>query len=471
MSQQDAPSARPGTAAGAAAGTERAGTHRPGDLLRGLSRIMRTSALYGAGHPVTAQALAEVHHLLVGLLAERPVLRLVIYEDAFFADDVLLLEESLQLHSLMLEMRVREILVAEFHPGVEPWEMGRLVEVLNLGSGAVVKAGASALLRQHEVRHIIVGSTVSAPPRAARFRYEPKDAYRAGLRAIEELNYQGSRNLTLALHKARLVIASFIDIITRDAVALMGMTALRNHDEETCHHSVNVGILSLLVGFRLGMDRTLLSALGLAALLHDIGKVRIPREVLTKPGRLTPEEQRVVRRHAVLGAHLLRNLSGPSRLALLAAFEHHANYDLSGYPAITTKRRPHLVSRIVQIADYFDAMTSARRPYRRALLPSEAIREVARGAGSTYDPFLARVFTQVMGLYPVGSLVELDTGALAVVVRPGQSALDRPDVRVVRNHRWEAVPPQIIGLEAQRERSIRRALDPVDVGLTAAEVG
>ena len=469
MSEHDASSATPAT--GAAAGVERAGTRRPGDLLRGLSRIMRTAALYGAEHPVTVQTLTEVHQLLVGLLAERSVLRLVIYEDAFFADDVLLLEESLQLHSLLLEMRVREILVTEFHNGVEPWEIRRLVEVLNLGSGVVVKTGAAPLLSQHEVRHIIVGSTVSAPPRAARFKYEPRDAYRAGLRAIEELNYQGSRNLSLALHKARLVIASFIDIVTRDRVALMGVAALRNHDEETCHHSVNVGILSLLIGFRLGMDRALLSALGLAALLHDIGKVRIPREVLTKPGRLTPDEQRVVRRHAVLGAHLLRNLSGPSRLAILAAFEHHANYDLSGYPAITTKRRPHLVSRIVQIADYFDAMTSARRPYRRALLPSEAIREIARGAGATYDPFLARVFTQVMGLYPVGSVVELDTGALAVVVRPGEADLARPGVRVVRNHRWEAIPHHLIELETQRERGIRRALDPVDVGLAAAEIG
>jgi putative nucleotidyltransferase with HDIG domain len=441
----------------------------PGDVIRGLSRIIRTSALYGADHPVTVQTLNDVHALVTLLLAEKPALRLVIHEGMFFLDDALLLEESLQLYSLLIEMRAREVLVVEFRPGVEAWEIGRLAELMNLGSGAVAKTGAPALLAQYGVRQIVVGGTVTAPGQAAPVRFDPRNAYRAALRAVGELNYQGSRDLPLALHKGRLIVASFIDIVARDQVALMGMTALRNHDEETCHHSVNVGILSLLMGFQIGLDRSLLSTLGLAALLHDIGKVRIPREVLTKPGRLTPEEQQTVRRHAVLGAHLLRNLSGQARLAILAAFEHHANYDLSGYPAITAKRVPHLLSRIVQIADYFDAMTSARRPYRRALLPSEAIREIGKGAGTLYDPVLARVFIQVMGLYPVGSVVELDTGALGVVVRPGERDVARPVVRVLRNHLWETVPPYQVVLDTQPERRVLRVLDPDDVGITEAE--
>jgi putative nucleotidyltransferase with HDIG domain len=455
-------------AAAAGAPPERAG-RGSGDVIRGLSRVIRTSALYGVEHPVTVQTLNDVHSLVTGLLVERSALRLVIHEGMFFVDDVLLLEESLQLYSLLMELRAREMLVVELRHGVEAWEIGRLAELLNTGSGAVVKTGAAALLAQHEVRQIVVGGTVTAPGHTAPVRFDPRNAYRAALRAVEELNYQGSRDLPLALHKGRLIVASFVDIVARDDVALMGMTALRNHDEETCHHSVNVGILSLLIGFHLGLDRSLLSTLGLAALLHDIGKVRIPREVLTKPGRLTPEEQQVVRRHAVLGAHLLRNLSGQARLAMLAAFEHHANYDLSGYPAITTKRVPHLVSRVVQIADYFDAMTSARRPYRRALLPSEAIREIGRGIGTLYDPVLARVFIQVMGLYPVGSVVELDTGALGVVVRPGERDVARPVVRVLKDHLWETVPPYQVALETQPARRVLRVLDPDDVGISEAD--
>jgi putative nucleotidyltransferase with HDIG domain len=453
----------------AAAGAEERPGRGPGDVIRGLSRIIRTSALYGVDHPVTVQTLGDVHELVTALLVERSALRLVLHEGMFFLDDVLLLEESLQLYSLLMEMRAREMLVVEFRHGVEAWEIGRLAELMNLGSGAVLKTGAAALLAEHGVREIVVGGTVTAPGRGAPVRFDSRNAYRAALRAVGELNYQGSRDLPLALHKGRLIVASFIDIITRDQVALMGMTALRNHDEETCHHSVNVGILSLLIGFQLGLDRSLLSTLGLAALLHDIGKVRIPREVLTKPGRLTPEEQQIVHRHAVLGAHLLRNLSGQARLAILAAFEHHANYDLSGYPAITTKRVPHLISRIVQIADYFDAMTSARRPYRRALLPSEAIRDIGRGIGTIYDPVLARVFIHVMGLYPVGSVVELDTGVLGVVVRPGERDASRPVVRVLRDHLWETVPPYQVALETQPERRVLRVLDPDDVGISEAD--
>src|SRR5207302_4388702 len=134
--------------------------------------------------------------------------------------------------------------------------------------------------------------------------------------------------------------------------------------------------------------------------LHDIGKVRVDRAVITKPAKLTHEEEEIVRRHTVHGAHALRDLSGILRLALVVAFEHHANYNLSGYPRITAKEVPHLLTRIVQVADVFDAVTSSRRSYRRSRRPEQALQAILDGAGTEFDPVVAKFSVKVLaGLF------------------------------------------------------------------------
>ena len=448
-------------------GIGRSRAHKPGDILRALSRARRTVALYDANHPMVSQTLGEAHQVIEHFLAARASLRLFIHDDTFFLENTVLLEESLQLYSFLESLKEREIGSIELRAGLEPWEVGRFVEVLNLRAPEVHRqGGATAHLEQHNVRHISVGRIQPLPPgQRAIVKREPRDAYRAGLRAMDELNFQASRELPLELHKARVIVSSLIDIVAHDKVALMAMSALKNYDEDTCHHSVNVSILSLLMGLKLGLDRTTMTTLGLSALLHDIGKMRIPREILTKAGTLTAEEREVIRRHTLYGARLLRDLPHPARLAMVVAFEHHANCDLSGYPRITTKTHTHLLSRFVQIADFFDAATSSRRIYRRPMLPHDAMRFVLEGVGQTFDPVLARVFIEVMGVYPVGSVVELDTGELAVVIHPGERKVARPAVSVFKDRSGMSVTAYRVSLESQRELHIVRALDPVDVGV------
>ncbi|MDQ7829894.1 MAG: HD-GYP domain-containing protein [Armatimonadota bacterium] len=438
---------------------------QPGDVLRVIARARRTAALYGAGHPVVASTMREAHGILAGLVAAGHSLRLAIHEDTFYVERTVLLEESLQLYALLLDLREREVGVLEFHAGVEVEELQHLVEVLNLPAAELRRGGgASHALARRGVRHITVGPAPAAPEEL-RLRVDPRDAYRAGLRVADELTFQASRGLPLEMRKARMVVNSLVDIIMEDRAGLLGISALRAYDEDTAHHSLNVAVLALLMAERLNVDRARLIAIGLAGLLHDIGKVRVPREILLKAAALTPEEQVVMRRHPVYGAHLLRNLPGLARVAFIAAFEHHANYDLSGYPRIGTRRFPHLVTRIVQIADFFDAATSARRPYHRPMAPVEAMRFILDKAGTIFDPVLARIFVHALGLYPVGSLVELDTGELGVVLRPGERELTRPVLRVVQNRFHDPIAPYTLDLEDDPERHIVRAVDPEAAGI------
>ncbi|MGH7428402.1 MAG: HD-GYP domain-containing protein, partial [Candidatus Methylomirabilaceae bacterium] len=248
----------------------------------------------------------------------------------------------------------------------------------------------------------------------------------------------------------------------QDRAALLGVAVLKHYDEDTYHHCVKVAILSLMIGLHLQLDRSLLTTLGLAALLHDIGKVRVPQEILTKAEVLTVEEREIVKRHTLHGSHLLRSLSGHTRLARVVAFEHHVNFNLSGYPRIVAKDTPHLLTRIVQLAEVFDAVTSSRRPYRRPMLPHEGMKLVLDAAGTLFDPALVRAFVRVMGLYPVGSVVELDSGELAVVVRPSDHDMARPSIRIVTNMDREPVPGRAVNLWEQEDRQIIRAVNPLD---------
>lgn len=446
-------------------GTRRANLQRPGQILSALSRARRTSALFGPDHPVVLETMREAHALISRLLAQRASLRFSIDDDAFFVENTVLLEESLQLQPLLAELRSRQIGAIELHAGLVPAELRSLVELLGLPPAEIHRRGGPTIaLQQLGVRHIVVGS--SGPPREGLdLRVDPREAYRAGLRVVEELTFQVSRDVPLDLRKARLILNSLMDIIARDRVALLGVSAIKDYDEDTAHHSVNVSVLSLLVGAQLELDRTGLTALGLAALLHDIGKVRVPWEILTKAGSLTQEELEIVRRHTLYGAQILRGLPGLARLAMVVAFEHHANYDLSGYPAVTAKPVPHIFTRIVQAADFYDAATSARRVYQRAMLPHDAITFILARAGKIFDPVVARIFVRQVGLYPVGSVVELDSGEVGVVVAPAEREVARPVVSLVRSRGGAPLPAVVFNLQEERQRRILRALDPVDAGV------
>lgn len=213
------------------------------------------------------------------------------------------------------------------------------------------------------------------------------------------------------------------------------LAMIKKYDEYTYLHSLNVARLSIALGKRLGLDGSYLAELGWAALLHDIGKLHVPLEVLNKAQKFTANELAIMQSHpAEALAAFARNqpitLQGLRRLS--AAFEHHQRFDLKGYPTVTRKLHLHPFSRIVAIADTFDAMTTDRI-YQRRVLPDVALKIMSQGFGTIFDPTLLQAFVTAMGAYPVGSLVVLSDHSMAVVIRyHGDSALDRPElVRVI----------------------------------------
>jgi putative nucleotidyltransferase with HDIG domain len=208
------------------------------------------------------------------------------------------------------------------------------------------------------------------------------------------------------------------------------MTTLKDYDEYTYQHCVNVAILDITMGNRIGLSKQQLSQLGVAGLFHDIGKVRMPNAILQKPGKLSPEEWAIMKTHPIEGVKIITKLHGLSSLAMRAmvtAYEHHLNIDLSGYPRLNRPRSQNLFSRIVAICDCFDAMTAHRSYQKDPFTPYEgaALRDDSTSP-TGFDTTLLKVFIRTIGIYPPGSVVKLSTGEIAVVLFPSQEDVPPP---------------------------------------------
>ena len=206
------------------------------------------------------------------------------------------------------------------------------------------------------------------------------------------------------------LVDSLAQAVAQNRTALMALTALKDYDNYTFTHMVNVSILTMAQARSLGIDGTLLREFGLAALMHDIGKVRTPLEILNKPDKLTDAEFAIMRMHVVDGAEILRRTPEMPALAPVVAFEHHLRLDGTGYPMGVKRAALNLGTMLCSIADVYDAMRS-QRAYQEAFPTDRILAVLQRNDGMQFDQHLVRRFSQLMGIYPPGNMVRLDTGA------------------------------------------------------------
>jgi HD-GYP domain-containing protein (c-di-GMP phosphodiesterase class II) len=263
------------------------------------------------------------------------------------------------------------------------------------------------------------------------------EAYAAAMELSDEMRENAEDEKSTNVRRLRRVTQAVVDQILRDPQSLVALTTIKDFDRFLICHSIDVAVLAVVLGQRLGMSKSKLGELCLAAFLHDAGKLGLPRALLDKPGVLDPEEWEEMRRHPILAARSLlgtRRLTTAGMKSVVVAFEHHLNYDMSGYPPTEIKDGVTLFGNIVGICDRYDALTSPRVYRPRNFTPHEALVHVIDGAKRRlFDPVLVKLFVEIMGLYPPGTLLELTSGELAVacaapaIGRP----LDRPKVRVV----------------------------------------
>jgi HD-GYP domain-containing protein (c-di-GMP phosphodiesterase class II) len=279
------------------------------------------------------------------------------------------------------------------------------------------------------------------------------------------------------LKKAKRVVTSVINQIIDQEQILLGMTTIKDYDEYTFHHSTNVSILSVALGRRMGMNHKMLIELGIASLFHDIGKIDVPNEILNKPSNLTDSEWRIIRQHPRLGFNALlkmRNIDDLTINSAIVAFEHHMNINHSGYPQIKNPSTLDLFSRIVSITDKYDAMTSKRIYTNQPKPPDIALRELLEESREKLDPLIFKFFVNMIGIYPIGTLVMLNSRELGLVFENNQDFLHRPRVMIISDNKGNLIKGHIVDLADKNGnetylRTITKTMDPRQYNINLAE--
>ncbi len=308
-----------------------------------------------------------------------------------------------------------------------------------------------------------------------------KRTYSQGVAVTKEVVNGVRLGRTASLKKVKRAVQNIVDQVLNNETSLIGLTTLRDYDEYTFTHSVNVCIFSIALGKKIGLTKQQLYDLGLAALLHDVGKARVPIDVMNKTTSLDEDEWRIIQEHPWAGALILFSLRGydetPYR-AILVAYEHHMKIDLTGYPRSRRPRELGIFSKLVAVADGFDAATTRRSYQTIPIQPDEVLREMWENPRRGYDKVMVKALINLMGVYPVGTCVILDTFEVAIVAQanPDASYLNRPLLKVVINQDGAAVPPpgDMVDL-SERDgseaflRSIVKVTNPERYGITVGD--
>jgi HD-GYP domain-containing protein (c-di-GMP phosphodiesterase class II) len=401
------------------------------EIIQLWSGLVRATRIYDRENAVITAVVERIRGIVLLLLEDGLDLELAVRHDSIFIAGERIREGSAasasyyRLIDLMRAARLGSFRVDEEISANEIEVFGRL-----LSETAEGKRGPDELDRELAVRGVTHLEVSSVPEEEALAHtvdaeHVAKRVYLRSIGVLKNVFLELRSRDRVNVRRVKRVVQQMIESMDQDPAYLLNLSTLKNYDEYTFNHSVNVGVLAIALGRHIGLSRRQLYVVGQVGMFHDIGKLCVPKEVLNKPGRLTPEERRLVQSHALQGFITNASKLGVSAETIevaLGAYEHHINIDGHGYPQPQTPRPLGLLTRILSIADRYDAMTS-RRVYRAPIPPPKALAILFNTQRSSVDQVLLRYFMNLMGYYPLGTVVRLSDNSVAVVVGASHTAL------------------------------------------------
>jgi HD-GYP domain-containing protein (c-di-GMP phosphodiesterase class II) len=471
-------------------GEVRAFLERSREALRQLAVLLRNSYLHELSNQVFEEPLESLVQSISGLVLTEGSFRLEAAGEEFFANGnrVRMEFRSLAAYKYVLtELAKRGLGGISFEARPTVPMITAFLEVLCRARDAEEGDLPDRLARLNEEIRERGGQGIRLLPSRGEIevpenelstdrRERALNAYQQALDFIRDAMMSVDSPAQVNVRKAKRTVQKLVDLSYEEGggFSLAGMASIKAHDDYTFNHMVNVCVLAIAFGQRLGLKRHSLAQLGLCALYHDMGKLHIPLDVLNNHTGLTEEQWAVMGNHTVYAARTLFPLIAIDRSTvnrILTSLQHHLRYDGTGYPRLAIRRKQSLYARITAIVDTFDAMTT-KRIYQRQYLPDEAIAVMYEGAGTRYDPLLVKAFINCMGIFPIGSTVVLRSGEIAVVVEsnPHPDHLHQPRVRVVTDSGRVPVPPFLADLSSpgQEMRAVLHCVDPEELGIVAA---
>jgi HD-GYP domain-containing protein (c-di-GMP phosphodiesterase class II) len=447
-------------------------------LLVRFSALLRTARTHDVSNQAFRRQLQDFHDVLQRAMEEEDEVALAAVADYFYLNGVRLRASAAALtvyHSLLSEFERREVGGVRFLHGVSPAEMERFIQLFMAAEDPTLAACLAEAGAEASIEHVVLvpaGELEKEDLSRALDEGHEREGERGRAKKVFWRAVLGTKRIVVRaaqtgrpdLRQAKRLVQPVVDSIMKNEYSIVGLTALKEHDEYTYAHCVNVSVLSVSMGQALGMSRQALADLGVAALLHDIGKVAVPGDVLRKPARLTTDEWGFIQRHPLEGVKMMFRMQGLTHLALdvmRVSLEHHMNFDVTGYPEVGHEWAQATMTRVVAVADCFDAMTAHRAYHRRARTPFEGLQYLLGPARVQFDPAVLWSLVRTVGLYPAGSMLLTESNHVVLAVSPNPADLRRPVCRVLVRpdgtpvpddveESWDPMPPHEIVLRVLR---------------------
>lgn len=409
------------------------------NLIQNINTALKNFSFYPKGHPYVSQPVEKSYKLIEQLLNEEEEVLIAYLDGVIWVQNIPIPQEFLWDTVVKIFIKLKkESLTITKGLTAEEWE-----SFISNTASNITKELTEEMF---QYPHIFLGGIEKDAKKEAIEVYN--EAKAVIQRVIEEVRL----GKIPKAEDVKFVVSKMIDQVLKNKQTMLALTLIKSYDDYLFNHSVNVAILSLALGETLKLRPDLLKELGTAAMLHDIGKVSIDPKVVLKPDKLTEEEWQEMKKHPVNGYEILKQMDGLSEVILKVALEHHMKYDLTGYPEIPKDYKPHPASMILSICDCYDAMTT-HRVYQKCYEPREALEYMSKMAGKNFEPNYLKAFIKMLGIYPQGTLVKLNTGETGIVTRPNPSSPDEPIIKVVYD---------IFGNKLDKVKTVDLSQHPVD---------
>ncbi|MDP8298946.1 MAG: HD domain-containing protein [Candidatus Tantalella remota] len=412
--------------------------NRVEDMINKLARASGVSVMYGEDHGLTDEAIESLHKEVTEILLEEEELTVGIIEDEIAFKEEPFYRTSVRIKGFIDQLKELGVGKMTFLRGLEKKELMVFNRCLNVNPRSFdEEEGFRKIFEAERIEHIIVGkvgvgaSTGTQKKSAGAPEDDASKQYEEGVDFLAKTYKDVKGNQPMDVEAARQVADGLLRDVLKNKDLLLTLTSLRSHDEDVFQHSVNVSVFTLMQSEALGIDEKHLVDIGMASLMHDVGKLTLPSEDAEKYDEPESEEEEKARgERNVEGAKILLDSPGISILAAIAAFEHDMDYDMSGYPKKLYGKELNLISMMIAISDYYDRERSKPEYYKEDG-PENVYAKMMEQSGKKFHPDLLNNFFSLIGLYPPGTLVELDTKEVALVIRASVMDIRRPQVEIL----------------------------------------
>ncbi len=381
------------------------------DFHEGLSRVVSqltaavmNTSLYSPTHPQVAQYIDKANIVLAEILQHKPEVTLLLIGDDLVAENRQLVSTGAASYvtNFTRILKKKAIERITFVAGLPKDELQGLIQDLassdaaSVRSTTFVKLGKVELrIRKQDEQETLANMIAAAPEESQEAFQELLSLTESELNELKELYLRAKRHKKIDVRSVDDMVMGFVKGFRQEMNPLSLLASLKSVNEYTFTHVTNVCILTMSLAEYVGFTGEHLHRIGVASLLHDIGKIFIPDEVLSKPGMLTPGERRMIETHTVKGARYLMGVEGVPKLAVLAALEHHQKFDGNGYPSIKGGWTPNITSQLISVADVFDAMRS-KRSYQESHSLEKIEGVLTKGKGTSFNPILVDHFLKMI---------------------------------------------------------------------------